>query len=581
MTEGGSLETSLGVEKADDSEANGIESSVAIDGHGTKEETLTAAERAWWALMGLGCTWFINDTMFLQLPWWISSQPEGLKLGNRIALSGSVTPVISAAVSLMLRKHYYEHVQRWCMPLMIVFSICAGTIIALGLWEISSNFIYMSMSLASIVGSTTPYLAVPWVMGNGYKPACISPMFLGGSIGSLCASTLALYQRPGDEQGKLFSPSVFFGIITVPVLLALYGYHQIDVRGIGKKASAEASAAPDGEEPGVPPPSDEGMNILDAEPVSTSGCCGALSRSVPLQWDAYLPTNWRIWISEVWALATWMGVIAMCTWTVSRAVMGFASTHTVFLHHECHHLPKLMGPRPACGHDCWEILEDLAGCDRYCHEVEWNVRNPSADELKQRDEECQLACEARNQRDLTDLPCTAGCGETSATDVENMVKLYCQAETACTAAEMTSETHFFAKQQVCRENRGEAWLQLMTAGAQWSYTAGIGLTIAAPSFQLWRISTIWVAAFGTLLVIAMVGDGTFETDFWGYVVVGSALLVRMMDGYIGIMVFRFIAAKHGENEQSITVFFGVVAMVINFFGSIVSTVLVETGIIAD
>ena len=121
----------------------------------------------------------------------------------------------------------------------------------------------------------------------------------------------------------------------------------------------------------------------------------------------------------------------------------------------------------------------------------------------------------------------------------------------------------------------------MTAGAQWSYTAGIGLTIAAPSFQLWRISTIWVAAFGTLLVIAMVGDGTFETDFWGYVVVGSALLVRMMDGYIGIMVFRFIAAKHGENEQSITVFFGVVAMVINFFGSIVSTVLVETGIIAD
>jgi hypothetical protein len=526
--------------------------------------------------MGLGCTWFINDTMFLQLPWWISSQPEGLKLGNRIALSGSVTPVVSATVALTLRKYHYEQVQRWCMPVMIVFSICAGTIIALGLWEVSSNFIYMSMSLASIVGSTTPYLAIPWVMGSGYKPACISPMFLGGSIGSLGASSIALYQRPGDEEGKLFSPSVFFGIITVPVLLALYGYFQIDARGIGKKALVEASEAP--EEPAVPPPSNEGTKSLGEAPASTSGC-GALVRSVPLQWDEYLPTNWRIWISEVWALAAWMGVIAMCTWTVSRAVMGFASTHTVFRHHECHHLPQLIERRPLCGQGCWEMLEGLAGCDRYCHEVEWNVRNPSADELKRLDAECQLACEARNQRDGTDWPCDAGCPESSTAEVENMVKLQCQAETACTPAEMTSETG--TTRQVCRENRGEAWLQLMTAGAQWSYTAGIGLTIAAPSFHLWRISTIWVAAFGTLLIIAMVGDGTFETDFWGYVVVASALLVRMMDGYIGIMVFRFIAATNSENEQSITVFYGVVALVINFFGSIVSTVLVETGIIAD
>ena len=112
-------------------------------------------------------------------------------------------------------------------------------------------------------------------------------------------------------------------------------------------------------------------------------------------------------------------------------------------------------------------------------------------------------------------------------------------------------------------------------------TKGVKEVAVEERFQLWRISTLWVAAFTTLLVIAMVGDGTFEADFWGYVVVMSALVVRMMDGYIGIMVFRFIAAKHEENEQSITVFFGVTAMVINFFGSIASTVLVETGIIAD
>ena len=133
----------------------------------------------------------------------------------------------------------------------------------------------------------------------------------------------------------------------------------------------------------------------------------------------------------------------------------------------------------------------------------------------------------------------------------------------------------------CRENRGEKWVEKMTALAQWAYTAGIGMTIVAPSFNFVRISAVWVTAFGTLFFIAMVGDGSFETSWAGYVVVGSALMVRAGDGYMGIMVFRYIAAKHNADEQSITVFFGIVAMVINFFGSIVSTVLVESGVLAD
>ena len=427
----------------------------------------------------------------------------------------------------------------------------------------------------------------------------------GGSIGSLCASTLALYQRPGEEEGKVFSPSVFFSIITVPVFCALYGYVQIKMRGIGKKTSAMAVDAPVAGTPAVPT-SAEVANSLSEEPAPAIGC-RALADLVPQQWDEYLPTNWRAWINEVWALAVWLGFIAMCTWTVSRAVMGFASTHTVFGHHNCHNLPELMERPPSCGDDCWERLDGLAGCDLHCSAIEWAVRNPSADELKRNDADCQQACRARNEQvrltsaflprhsfshtslkspcaeqDGTDGSCDGGCDELTAAEVEHMVKVRCLAETACTAAELlVQEGGMESKQQVCRENRGESWLQLMTAGAQWSYTAGIGLTIAAPSFRLWRISTIWVASFGTLLIIAMVGDGTFETDFWGYVVVGSALGVRMMDGYIGIMVFRVIAAQHEENEQSITVFFGVVAMVINFCGSIVSTVLVETGIIAD
>ena len=31
---------------------------------------------------------------------------------------------------------------------------------------------------------------MPWVMGQGYKPALISSMYLGGSLGSLSAAML-------------------------------------------------------------------------------------------------------------------------------------------------------------------------------------------------------------------------------------------------------------------------------------------------------------------------------------------------------------------------------------------------------
>ena len=77
------------------------------------------------------------------------------------------------------------------------------------------------------------------------------------------------------------------------------------------------------------------------------------------------------------------------------------------------------------------------------------------------------------------------------------------------------------------------------------------------------------------------GDGTFETGWGGPLVVASALLVRGTDGYIGIMAMRYIAVTYKEDKEAVTITFGVIGMTINFFGAIVSTALVETGVIAD
>ena len=77
------------------------------------------------------------------------------------------------------------------------------------------------------------------------------------------------------------------------------------------------------------------------------------------------------------------------------------------------------------------------------------------------------------------------------------------------------------------------------------------------------------------------GDGTFETSWAGPLVVTAALLVRATDGYMGIMLFRYVASKYSGDEEAVTVSFGIFGMVVNVFGAVVSSALVESGIIKD
>ena len=198
------------------------EESVEAAGQGPVEEQISRREQAYWMLLGLGCTWFVNDAIFMQLPYWVATQPDGFKLGSRIALAGSLAP-LSAVVAMFCRKWYPRRVLQLAIPVIIALSFGAAAVLSLGLWRLTSWFIYLAVFLACTVGSISPYIQVPWVLASGFKPAVISPLFLGGSCGSLCASLVAILQSPGDS--RHFSPSIFFGL-KIPALagsLAAYG----------------------------------------------------------------------------------------------------------------------------------------------------------------------------------------------------------------------------------------------------------------------------------------------------------------------------------------------------------------------
>ena len=92
---------------------------------------------------------------------------------------------------------------------------------------------------------------------------------------------------------------------------------------------------------------------------------------------------------------------------------------------------------------------------------------------------------------------------------------------------------------------------------------------------------LWAICFLVLISAAGIGDGTFEAKWGGLAVLLSALGVRCVDGYLNIIIFRYIAQNFPREEQAVTMFFGGVLLAFSFSGSLFVWLLVEMGVLAD
>lgn len=88
----------------------------------------------------------------------------------------------------------------------------------------------------------------------------------------------------------------------------------------------------------------------------------------------------------------------------------------------------------------------------------------------------------------------------------------------------------FSGGSVCVEDKGEKWIQWSVALSQWSYTAGIGLTILCPGLSMAFLTLVWAIAFGTVFAIAQQTDSAFEFEGAGLLLVFCACVVRTLDG---------------------------------------------------
>ena len=108
-------------------------------------------EQLYWAALGVGLVYCVYDSTFLQLPWWVSSQPEGLQLPSRMSAVAMAALFVTVPLTLLWRHTSAEGFRRGIAPALIGSQAAAGVLLASGLWRLSSVFIYAAVFLSYLL----------------------------------------------------------------------------------------------------------------------------------------------------------------------------------------------------------------------------------------------------------------------------------------------------------------------------------------------------------------------------------------------------------------------------------------------
>ena len=158
--------------------------------------------------------------------------------------------------------------------------------------------------------------------------------------------------------------------------------------------------------------------------------------------------------------------------------------------------------------------------------------------------------------------------------------LQCQSQAGCRwVASAVGE----AGGSACLDDRGELWLQWAVALAQWSYAAGLGATVC----QTWRpsrwvvnlsaITLSWALCFGAVLGLALSGSADAEFALAGPLLVGCACMVRFLDGFVEVMLYRYIAVRWPAEKTIVTICLGLTEKVVGVIFAALVGLLVEAG----
>jgi len=254
----------------------------------TKETLLTAVL---FLLSGCPNSFSIQDTLWLELPWFEVSQPEGFNLVSWLLLMQAVSSVI------FLGWFYIETHVITCSKIVVLWcasfaTVLMSIVLSFG-WNFTLNGLSLFLFLGSFVGQMVGWVqfifVIPWI-ANNFNPRMISPFASGNPLMILFLVVLELMQEPGGERN--FSPGGFYRLAAIVYAatfgVCVYTFHS----GIGRLT-----------------PTDE---VKELETWRKSLCIQIFPEEF---WDTKFYTFGRIWANQ------W-------TWTAGPMALPYAAKNT-------------------------------------------------------------------------------------------------------------------------------------------------------------------------------------------------------------------------------------------------------------
>jgi len=192
--------------------------------------------------LGMGPSWALMNALYLELPWFEETQPEGVNLAAWMGIVGTAAAAVSLLISYsgVLNRISGEKLVSGLVVLNIILIVLLAFSWQQTFWGFSA-FLFLAIFGGGMVGNLQFMTLIPWVASN-FPPTFTNAYMSGSSFMSLFCVALQLVQSPGDAQR--FSPAVFFLILSLPNFLSFFSVY--GVRKLVKvKKSAAKSASPE------------------------------------------------------------------------------------------------------------------------------------------------------------------------------------------------------------------------------------------------------------------------------------------------------------------------------------------------
>ena len=180
-------------------------------------------------IFSLGPSYVLGDGLFVEVPIFEITQPEGLAISTVITIARNATLLTVVPLYFVMFKYcnkcinYPILIYSFCI-LNIVAAIFAALFWDLVMFNISITIIIVGY-VSHIYGSLFTAVMLPYLstINSGFIPAALT----GSNIGSLSTAVVGLIQRPGDTN-PYFQPNVFFAIWSIVGVIALIFYIYFD-----------------------------------------------------------------------------------------------------------------------------------------------------------------------------------------------------------------------------------------------------------------------------------------------------------------------------------------------------------------